>query len=127
MPIYEYQCPQCGKVFEDWVQLSDAAATRPCPGCGAAARHILSNTSFVLKGGGWYVTEYGNRKNDPDANAATTSGKAPAGDAAGGTPAGDVSTGGTGGDKAPAAPVAVASGQAAGGVSGQAVGQAAAH
>ena len=114
MPIYEYQCPQCGKVFEDWVQLSDAVATRPCPGCGATARHILSNTSFVLKGGGWYVTEYGNRKSDPDAGAAAKPDKAPAGDAVGGAPARDASTGGAGGDKAPAATAAPAA-KAAGG------------
>ena len=63
MPIYEYQCPDCGHVFEEWVHITDAPEWRPCPQCGAHAPHILSNTAFVLKGGGWYVTDYGYRKN----------------------------------------------------------------
>ena len=62
MPIYEYQCPKCGKVFEEWVHLSEAHLEVPCPDCGVGAPRIISETSFVLKGGGWYVTDYGYRK-----------------------------------------------------------------
>lgn len=61
MPIYEYKCPQCNTVFEEWVKSHDTGPQN-CPDCGTAAPHIVSNTSFVLKGGGWYVTEYGNKK-----------------------------------------------------------------
>jgi len=61
MPIYEYKCPSCRKVFEEWVKARDTAP-QPCPDCGTASPHIVSHTTFVLKGGGWYVTEYGNRK-----------------------------------------------------------------
>ncbi len=61
MPIYEYKCPKCNKVFEEWVTSHDTSP-QTCPDCGASAPHIVSNTTFVLKGGGWYVTEYGNRK-----------------------------------------------------------------
>lgn len=64
MPIYEYQCPACGHVFEEWVNITSASDEAPCPQCGQQATHILSNTAFVLKGGGWYVTDYGSRKND---------------------------------------------------------------
>ncbi len=60
MPIYEYQCPKCGHVFEEWVRVSTASDTAICPKCEATATHIISNTAFILKGGGWYVTEYGN-------------------------------------------------------------------
>ncbi len=66
MPIYEYKCPQCNNVFEEWVKCH--AHTASCPECQAVAEQIISNTSFVLKGGGWYVTEYGNRKNEAETN-----------------------------------------------------------
>ncbi len=62
MPIYEYQCPQCHNIFEEWLSVSTATDTSPCPECNTSAARIISNTAFVLKGGGWYVTEYGNRK-----------------------------------------------------------------
>lgn len=64
MPIYEYQCPECGHVFEEWVNIKSATTEAPCPKCGGQAMHIISNTAFVLKGGGWYVTDYGSRKSD---------------------------------------------------------------
>lgn len=62
MPIYEYSCPQCGHVFEEWTRTHDATEQQDCPRCGTAAPRIMSQTSFVLKGGGWYVTDYGYRK-----------------------------------------------------------------
>jgi putative FmdB family regulatory protein len=65
MPIYEYRCKQCNKVFEEWHRHVDDDLSHPCPECRGAAERIVSNSTFVLKGGGWYVTEYGNRKGDP--------------------------------------------------------------
>ena len=62
MPIYEYQCPKCQRVFEEWVKASDAHGQEPCPDCGTPSPRIISQTSFVLKGGGWYVSDYGYRK-----------------------------------------------------------------
>ena len=62
MPIYEYKCPACQKIFEEWVHLSEMHDAVPCPDCGQASPRIMSETSFVLKGGGWYVTDYGYRK-----------------------------------------------------------------
>lgn len=62
MPIYEYQCPSCGKVFEEWSKASDSHKEEACPVCGAASPRIMSRTSFVLKGDGWYVSDYGYRK-----------------------------------------------------------------
>ena len=62
MPIYEYKCPACQKVFEEWVHLSEMHDAVPCPDCGQASPRIMSETSFVLKGDGWYVTDYGYRK-----------------------------------------------------------------
>ncbi len=74
MPIYEYQCPQCQTVFEEWLSVSEATDKAPCPECQTASSRIISNTAFVLKGGGWYVTEYGNRKStDTGASSAKAS------------------------------------------------------
>lgn len=57
MPIYEYQCEKCGKVSEVLQKRFDVDEA-PCEACGAPAKRIMSNTSFVLKGTGWYVTDY---------------------------------------------------------------------
>ena len=74
MPIYEYSCEKCGKVFEEWTRRVDDNTEQVCPECNGAARRIVSNTSFVLKGGGWYVTEYGNRKSSAESEAGASSG-----------------------------------------------------
>ncbi|HEU6438099.1 MAG TPA: zinc ribbon domain-containing protein [Nitratidesulfovibrio sp.] len=80
MPIYEYRCSDCEQIFEEWLKTFDEAP-RSCPVCGGHADRIVSNTSFVLKGGGWYVTDYGNRSStDSHAGAsAETSGGSDAG------------------------------------------------
>lgn len=63
MPIYEYECDGCHSVFEVRQKVSDPAPTQHS--CGSSeVRRILSATSFVLKGTGWYATDYGNRKNE---------------------------------------------------------------
>jgi len=60
MPIYEYRCQDCDKVFEK-IQSGFDERTEACPACGGESKRIISNTSFVLKGSGWYVTDYCNR------------------------------------------------------------------
>lgn len=62
MPIYEYECPKCGRVFEEWGKASEAHREEPCPECGTLSPRVISRTSFVLKGDGWYVSDYGYRK-----------------------------------------------------------------
>ncbi|MCO4743348.1 MAG: zinc ribbon domain-containing protein [Proteobacteria bacterium] len=57
MPIYEYACESCGHRFEKLVRMSDDAP--PCPECEGAVRKLISASSFVLKGGGWYKDGYG--------------------------------------------------------------------
>ena len=67
MPIYEFQCPKCNKVFEEWcAHITEDHHQEPCPDCGTISPRIISNTSFVLEGGGWYVTDYGYRKGVKD-------------------------------------------------------------
>ncbi|MFO8031295.1 MAG: zinc ribbon domain-containing protein [Desulfohalobiaceae bacterium] len=57
MPIYEYSCPECQHLFEEW-QKDFRERTIQCPICGAEAKRMISNTAFILKGSGWYVTDY---------------------------------------------------------------------
>lgn len=58
MPIYEYGCEKCGGVFEEFQSMSAPPLTR-CSLCGSKkVRKLVSNTSFILKGSGWYVTDY---------------------------------------------------------------------
>lgn len=73
MPIYEYTCPKCHEVFEEWLKFSEIRDTAVCPVCGAQAGHIISKTAFVLKGGGWYVTDYGYRKGVNESGSTNTS------------------------------------------------------
>jgi len=62
MPIYEYECPRCG-VF-DVMQKITEKPLRKCPTCKAKVTKLLSNTSFQLKGTGWYVTDYARKGGD---------------------------------------------------------------
>jgi putative FmdB family regulatory protein len=58
MPIYEYRCEACGAPKEAIQKMSEAPL-RTCDACGAEALvRLMSRTSFVLKGSGWYATDY---------------------------------------------------------------------
>ncbi|HEY3067642.1 MAG TPA: FmdB family zinc ribbon protein [Methylomirabilota bacterium] len=57
MPTYEYECDKCRRVFELWQRISDAPLST-CEACGGSVRRLLSPAPFILKGGGWYVTDY---------------------------------------------------------------------
>jgi len=56
MPVYEYLCEKCGE-FEHTQRITDPPLAR-CPSCRRKVRRLISSTSFQLKGGGWYVTDY---------------------------------------------------------------------
>ncbi len=78
MPIYEYQCQDCGEELEALRKLSDPPLV-DCPACHKPALiKKVSAAAFRLKGGGWYETDFktGNKKNLAGATgAADTSGK----------------------------------------------------
>lgn len=57
MPTYEYECLKCRRVFEIRQRISEPALTA-CDVCGGEVRRLLSAAPFILKGGGWYVTDY---------------------------------------------------------------------
>jgi putative FmdB family regulatory protein len=58
MPTYEYGCPKCGHEFEAEQRITDAPL-KSCPKCKSRkVKRLISRTSFVLKGGGWYSDLY---------------------------------------------------------------------
>ena len=57
MPIYEYECLECRKVFEIFQKISEDPLTE-CPACKGLMQKIISPCAFHLKGTGWYVTDY---------------------------------------------------------------------
>ena len=58
MPTYEYRCNQCGKHFEVFKSINDESIPE-CPYCGSTnVTRLISATNFILKGSGWYVTDY---------------------------------------------------------------------
>ena len=56
MPLYEYQCGQCGR-FEIIQKFSDAPL-QACPTCGQEVQKLLSSPAIQFKGTGWYITDY---------------------------------------------------------------------
>jgi len=65
MPIYEYQCQKCG-TFEATQRITDKPLAK-CPTCKGKVKKLISNTSFQLKGTGWYVTDYARKGQNGDA------------------------------------------------------------
>lgn len=57
MPVYEYACAACGKHFEELQKVSDKPL-KTCKNCGGKLNRLISQTSFALKGGGWYKDGY---------------------------------------------------------------------
>jgi len=57
MPLYEYECEQCGHRFEQIQKFSDPPV-ETCPSCGGPVRKLISSPAFQFKGTGWYITDY---------------------------------------------------------------------
>jgi putative FmdB family regulatory protein len=62
MPMYEYHCLECDKVFERIQKFSDEPLTIH-EDCGGKLEKLLSAPAFQFKGSGWYVTDYGKGNN----------------------------------------------------------------
>jgi putative FmdB family regulatory protein len=99
MPIYEFECPDCGEIFERLQKLSDPDPTI-CPTCGKThVKRKLTAPAFRLAGSGWYETDFkkdGDRKRNLAArdDAPKSDAKSPAGgDSAKASPAGSGSDG----------------------------------
>ena len=77
MPIYEYECTECGHRLEAIQKVSEAPLT-DCPSCSKSAlKRLISAAGFQLKGGGWYATDFknsGKKKETPKSDTKTESG-----------------------------------------------------
>ena len=62
MPLYEYRCHGCGKVFELRQKFSDEPVTVH-EECGGEVERLISVPAFQFKGTGWYVTDYARGSN----------------------------------------------------------------
>ena len=67
MPLYEFSCDSCHGVSEHLMKISDKSP-EVCPLCGkhGCLKKLMSRTNFVLKGTGWYETDFkgaGEKKN----------------------------------------------------------------
>ncbi|NMC72421.1 MAG: zinc ribbon domain-containing protein [Myxococcales bacterium] len=76
MPIYEYRCEACGHEFEE-IQRITAPPLETCPACGRPSVHrLISHSSFILKGSGWYVTDYARKgASAPDGGGSAAAGE----------------------------------------------------
>ena len=58
MPIYEYKCENCGDTFEILQKVSEKPLAE-CILCHEGpVKKLISVSSFVLKGAGFYVNDY---------------------------------------------------------------------
>ena len=78
MPIYEYRCKGCKKDFEVLQKITDDPLAA-CPTCGKQVKRLISQTSFTLKGGGWYKDGYASTgsKGGSSSSSSSTASKKP--------------------------------------------------
>jgi putative FmdB family regulatory protein len=69
MPIYEYDCPKCGRF--DALQKMSSPALRTHDVCGSKVTKVMSASAFAFKGSGFYITDYNGR------NSAAITGREP--------------------------------------------------
>ena len=106
MPIYQYQCDECGHLFEKLMKLSDPEPSQ-CPECGAQdPRRTIAKTAFQLKGSGWYVTDYKGSKPAVGASASDRDSSKTANESSGDATSGDATPGDaiSGGEKTSSSP-----------------------
>ncbi len=86
MPIYEYECEKCNATFEVMQSVSaKPLKNHKSEGCDGKVRRLVSASGFILKGSGWYATDYpsearkqGWEKEQKQASPAAPDSKAPA-------------------------------------------------
>ena len=97
MPLYEYQCQQCGHRFE-LIQSFSAEDPKECPVCQGKVERLISTPARPhFKGSGFYSTDYAAK---PAASAKSADGS---GGSDGGSAASDKGGSDKTADKAPAA------------------------
>ena len=68
MPIYEYECRDCGQRFERMQSFHDEPI-RVCPHCGGETRRVFHPVGVIFKGSGWYITD--SRKSTSESTGST--------------------------------------------------------
>jgi len=74
MPIYEYECTKCGNTEEAIQSFSDKPLTK-CGKCSGKLHKLISQSTFHLKGSGWYVTDYANKSTSSNSSGSSSSAK----------------------------------------------------
>lgn len=71
--IYNYECSDCGEIIELSGKYDEIKKCLVCKNCCGSYHERQTSVfnrifsppkSFILRGQGWYVTDYGKRKND---------------------------------------------------------------
>lgn len=72
MPLYEYQCQNCGERVEIIQNFSDPPYSH-CPKCGGDMKKLLSAPAIQFKGSGFYKTDYGSGSSGSSSSKSSTS------------------------------------------------------
>jgi putative FmdB family regulatory protein len=72
MPLYEYECEQCGARFEIIQRFSDPPV-ETCKSCGGPVHKLISPPAIQFKGTGWYITDYAKKNGGSPSTHATSS------------------------------------------------------
>lgn len=72
MPLYEYECENCGVRFEVIQKFADAPV-ETCRACGGKVHRLLSAPAIQFKGTGWYVTDYARKGGGGDSSSSSSS------------------------------------------------------
>lgn len=79
MPLYEYECLECGVRFEIIQKFADSPikvhSEHRGSRCDGAVRKLLAAPAFQFKGTGWYVTDYGRAGKKPPAEGSGSDGQ----------------------------------------------------
>jgi len=71
MPIYEYECDKCGRHVEALQKFTDPPILE-CDHCHSSMKKLISQSSFHLKGTGWYVTDYASKDRNSQVESKST-------------------------------------------------------
>ena len=81
MPLYEYECKECGRRTEKIQKFSDPELT-VCPHCAGRLERTLTAPAIQFKGGGWYKDLYSSPKPAASSNSdGAQTGSKPGGEA----------------------------------------------
>jgi putative FmdB family regulatory protein len=84
MPIYEYDCPKCGRF--DALQKMSAPALKTHDVCGSKVRKVMSASAFAFKGSGFYITDYKGKNGASSGKGAKAEKKSGSGECAAASP-----------------------------------------